>query len=63
MDLFNLKEGKEGSAPLSKAEEVRHERGVLWLCKAGMILYVFTMLVLTIGYCSVSIYRKYFDNK
>ena len=30
----------------------------LWLCKAGMILYVFTMLVLTIGYCSVSIYRK-----
>ena len=33
----------------------------LWLCKAGMILYVFTMLVLTIGYCSVSIYRKYFD--
>lgn len=35
----------------------------LWLGKAGMILYVFTMLVLTIGYCSVSIYRKYFDNK
>lgn len=29
----------------------------LWLCKAGMILYVFTMLVLTIGYCSVSIYH------
>ena len=28
MDLFNLKEGKEGSAPLSKAEEVRHERGL-----------------------------------
>ena len=59
MDLFNLKEGKEGSAPLSKAEEVRHERGF----SLAVQLYVFTMLVLTIGYCSVSIYRKYFDNK
>lgn len=26
----------------------------LWLCKAGMILYVFTMLVLTIGSASIA---------
>lgn len=35
----------------------------LWLCKAGTVLYCLTMLVLTIAYCSVSIYRKYFDNE
>lgn len=35
----------------------------LWLCKAGTILYGLTMLILTIAYFSVSIYRKYFDSK
>lgn len=63
MDLFNLKEGKEGSAPLSKAEEVRHERGFSLAVQGRDDSLRFTMLVLTIGYCSVSIYRKYFDNK
>lgn len=35
----------------------------LWLCKAGTVLYGLTMLVLTIAYSSVCIYRNYFDNK
>ncbi|MEY8408547.1 hypothetical protein AALA73_06595 [Parasutterella excrementihominis] len=35
----------------------------LWLCKAGTALYGLTMLILTIAYCSVCIYRKYFDNQ
>ncbi|MFQ9392472.1 hypothetical protein [Parasutterella excrementihominis] len=33
----------------------------LWICKAGIVLYMLTMVVLAIAYCCVSVYRKFVD--
>jgi hypothetical protein len=33
----------------------------LWICKAGIVLYILTMALLIIAYCCVSAYRKFVD--